>query len=181
MNSDEIKQSISMPDILAQYGIPVRRNMCKCPFHGVDKHPSMKVFKDGLNCFTCGWRGDVFDFVMAMDRCDFKTAFKALGGTYEKVKSKSDKAKRMARIESKKDERKRSEKTEDKVFNELSAAIRICEIASNIYEVYSDEWCLAVNSLQSLEYIYESKYINNEEVEDLYVYRKCREIRRRFL
>jgi hypothetical protein len=35
--------------------------------------------------------------------------------------------------------------------------------------------------LQYLQYKWESKYINEEEIEELYVHRKCRQIRQYFL
>lgn len=72
-----------MHDVAARYGIKVKRNMCSCPFHGADKHPSMKIYKDGFKCFTCNKAGDVFTFVQEIENCDFKQAFYILGGSYE--------------------------------------------------------------------------------------------------
>lgn len=181
MTSDEIKQSLSMPELMSQYGIRVRNNMCKCPFHGDDRHPSMKVFKDGANCFTCGWNGDVFRFYMDMEHVDFKTAFKALGGSYKRSKTLADKVNHSARLEASKGNRERERTADEKLKQEISETMRICEIAKDSYEPLSDGWCFAVNSLQYLQYKWESKYINNEEIEELYVHRKCRQIRQYFL
>ena len=83
MTAEEIKKTYSMTDILSRYGISVRHGMCGCPFHGIDRHPSMQVFKDGFKCHTCNEHGDIFDFVMLKERCSFKDAFISLGGTYE--------------------------------------------------------------------------------------------------
>jgi P4 family phage/plasmid primase-like protien len=45
----------------------------KCPFHG-DNDPSFTVYDSGYNCFGCGEHGDVIDFVMKIERIDFKAA-----------------------------------------------------------------------------------------------------------
>ena len=181
MTSDEIKQNLTMPELMAQNGIRIRNNMCKCPFHGDDRHPSIKVFKDGANCFTCGWNGDIFRLYMDMERCDFKTAFKALGGSYKRSKTLADKVNNSARLEANKSNRERERTADEKLKQEISEAMRICEIAKDRYEPLSDGWCYAVNSLQYLQYKWESKYINEEEIEELYVHRKCKQIRQRFL
>ena len=97
MTVDEIKFQISMDDVLQMYGLKkARGGMCSCPFHGRDKHPSMKIYKDSFNCFTCHANGDIFSFVMKMDGCDFKTAFYKLGGSYKKNKTFSDRRKLSA-------------------------------------------------------------------------------------
>jgi hypothetical protein len=84
MTVDEIKRTVTMPEVVRRYGIEIHRGgMCSCPFHGSDRHPSMQIFKDGFKCYACGESGDIFAFVQKMDNCDFKTAFLSLGGTYE--------------------------------------------------------------------------------------------------
>ena len=45
MNSEEIKQQITMYEVLGRYGLSVGRSgMICCPFHG-ERHPSMKIYK----------------------------------------------------------------------------------------------------------------------------------------
>ena len=47
-----------------EYGVQVERGgMAHCPFHGADRHPSMKIYPNGFKCFTCGEHGDVIDLV----------------------------------------------------------------------------------------------------------------------
>jgi len=83
MNTQQIKDTYSMRDVLGMYGVKVdRHGMCCCPIHR-EKHPSMKVYQDSYNCFACGANGDIFSFVQAMENCDFKTAFYRLGGKYQ--------------------------------------------------------------------------------------------------
>ena len=59
------------------YGYEVSRSgMMRCPFHGVDKHPSLKVYDGdrGWWCFVCNKGGDIFDFVMEHDGLEFPKA-----------------------------------------------------------------------------------------------------------
>lgn len=85
---DQIKSQIKMPDVLKRYGIYLNKNKCICPFHN-EKTPSFKIYKNDtmFKCFGCGVYGDVVDFVMQMDNCDFQAALQKLGGkaVYKKV------------------------------------------------------------------------------------------------
>ena len=86
MTLEEIKENVTMRDVMDKYKIKVSRsNMCCCPIHK-EKHPSMKIYKRSFYCFSCGAHGDIFSFVQEMEKCDFKTAFMFLGGTYDKDK-----------------------------------------------------------------------------------------------
>lgn len=138
MTVEEIKQTYSMRDILSRYGIQVRGNMCKCPFHGADKHPSMKVFKDGYNCFTCGANGDIFTFVQNMDNCDFKTAFYSLGGEYQKPTKASKTA--LYRLEkARKNKQKEEQKIKDKIVRNNTLIHASRELFKQS-EPLSDDW-----------------------------------------
>lgn len=127
-----------MHDVLEMYGIKVKRNMCSCPFHGKDKHPSMKVFKDGFKCFTCGNGGDVFSFVQQIEKCDFKQAFLILGGTYEH----GTKASQMALYHAQKakerriNEKAKAEQRQQAINNQIYSA----RDNMQSQEVGSDEW-----------------------------------------
>src|ERR1700731_1500407 len=50
-----------------------------CPFHQ-EKTPSFAVHpvKQIYHCFGCGAGGDVFKFIMEMDKCDFPAAVRAV-------------------------------------------------------------------------------------------------------
>lgn len=89
MTKEEIKKVLLMPDFLARNGYrPSRAGFIRCPFHKGDNTPSMKAYKDSVYCFACGWTGDVFKVYQELYHCDFKTAFLALGGEYEKKDSR---------------------------------------------------------------------------------------------
>lgn len=76
-NTERIKSIVTMPDLAERYGVTVRRGMCCCPFHG-DRHPSMKLYKDGYHCFACGAHGDAISWVMKLDSVTFVRACERL-------------------------------------------------------------------------------------------------------
>lgn len=84
MTKEEIKQNITMNEIMARYGLyPNRAGFVKCPFHAGDRDASLKVYDKDFHCFACGAHGDIFDFIMKAEPCGFKEAYEILGGTYE--------------------------------------------------------------------------------------------------
>lgn len=109
MTSQEIKQILPMKDLLSKLGIKVNRaGFMQCPFHQGDRTASLKVYKDSAHCFGCGWDGDIFRFYQDYNGCDFKTAFLALGGEYER-KSNAEKAAMQAAILDRKREQEKRE------------------------------------------------------------------------
>ena len=151
MTTDEIKQSVSMREVVERYGIHIdKKGFCCCPFHK-EKTASMKIYKSSYNCFGCGANGDVFSFLMGMEHCDFKTAYKSLGGSYKQQsdhqrnlyhyhlqKRKEDEIKRLQRIEQEK--------------KEVTEEIRMQKLFKKLSPVFSDDWCEAVNRLEYLFY-----------------------------
>lgn len=154
MNKAEIKEMYSMPDILARYGLhPNRRGFVQCPFHTGDREPSMKVYRDGYNCFACGANGDIFSFIMAIENQDFKEAFLSLGGTYEN-ETFQDKIARYHAIKEQEMKRKRVDimKVRRKLNNDL------IDIYRNGYKKaapLSETWTDCYNALQYQLYIHE--------------------------
>jgi len=175
MTVEEIKQQTSMKDVLTRYGITFRGNMCSCVFHGEDRHPSMQIFKDGFKCHTCGKYGDIFTFVQEYERCDFKTAFRILGGTYKRMKPLEHK-KAVSQFQRQKEERERKEKAEKEFRFHLARTLTGLRLVLKIYEPMSDMWAYAQHHLPWLEYVWEEKYLNEGEVDELDVFRKCRSI-----
>ncbi|HEY6346500.1 MAG TPA: CHC2 zinc finger domain-containing protein [Bryobacteraceae bacterium] len=66
-----------------------------CPFHA-ERHPSFYIHpeKKIFYCFGCGAGGDVFDFIMRLERCDFLDALRivhefsgGVAGGSERVRS----------------------------------------------------------------------------------------------
>lgn len=60
---DETKNAVPLLSAMKYYGFEVPKNgmMC-CPFHK-DDTPSMSVKNNYFNCFGCGAKGDVIEFV----------------------------------------------------------------------------------------------------------------------
>ena len=156
MNSEEIKQSYSMRQILDRYGlVPNRAGFICCPFHK-EKTPSMKIYKDSFHCFGCGESGDVFSFVEKMDNLSFKEAYLSLGGEY---KRETNKFSSMRKIQKAKIQRKRKEQKIEQIRQRrayLSLMIEFYKLIKFKSEPLSDNWCLAVNKLVVLwgEYDY---------------------------
>lgn len=177
MTVDEIKSTLTMRDVLQKYGIAVNRNgMCCCPIHG-EKHPSMKVFKDGYKCFACNSGGDIFHFVMDMEKCDFKTAYLALGGTYEEHASKRSHELVKAKFERNKAEKQRAEKAEKEFRQMVLDSIDICNGIIAYSPAFCDEWCLCQNWLPWLFHVWNEKYIEGKKVKESDVFRICQRIR----
>ena len=78
---DFIKSLVPMPDLAEKYGVKVRRGKCCCPFHG-DRHPSMKIYDNGFNCFACGAHGDIFTWVQMMDSISFLQSIEKIMSMY---------------------------------------------------------------------------------------------------
>ena len=151
MTTDESKQSVSMQEIVERYGIRIdRKGFCCCPFHK-EKTGSMKIYKSSYNCFGCGANGDIFSFVMGMEHCDFKTAYKALGGSY---KQQTDRQRNLYQYHLQK--RKEKEiKRQQKLMHEkreMIEEVKMQKLFKKLSPVFSDDWCEAVNRLEYLYY-----------------------------
>lgn len=151
MTSDELKRSISMREVVEQYGIKVNgHGFCCCPFHK-EKTASMKIYKDSYNCFGCGANGDIFSFVMGMEHCDFKTAFKSLGGTY---KEQSDYQHRMFnyRMQKRKETEQMRILREKEEKKQILEEIELQKLFVKLFPVFDDDWCTSMNRLEYLFY-----------------------------
>ncbi len=88
MDSDtlkmEIRARLPLVELLEKCGVMMKRvgsrMVACCPFHA-EKSASFGVDKarpDFAHCFGCGWSGDVFQFFMEQQGCDFKEALNSL-------------------------------------------------------------------------------------------------------
>lgn len=140
----------------------------------------MKVYKDSAYCFTCGWSGDIFAFVMKVENCDFKTAYESLGGDYPKYKNKREKSLIQANFSKAKSDREKQKNADIQVKKELSYVIKLLTAGIEEFEPMSDMWCFCHNKLPNLENTWEAKYINGEEINEIDVLRVCRQVRQEF-
>ena len=78
MEIADIKQNLSIVQVLEHYGIkPDNNNQIRCPFHDDDK-PSCKIYLDTntYHCFACGKTGDVIQFIQDKENCTKHEALK---------------------------------------------------------------------------------------------------------
>lgn len=184
MTKEEIKQNVTMPEVVRRYGIEIRRDgMCSCPFHGRDRHPSMKVFKDGCHCFTCGAHEDIFSFIQRMDDCDFKTAFISLGGTYEHHDSKRARINARSKLNASKD-KKRIEadifRVGGRIYQEMIQTLDWLRFIKRYHPAFSRSWCIAVNALPELDYWYTQIFCTKDgkdEADGIHILEKCKKVR----
>ena len=111
----------------------------------------MKIYKDSYNCFGCGANGDIFSFVMGMEHCDFKTAFKSLGGTY---KEQSDYQHRMFnyRMQKRKETEQMRILREKEEKKQILEEIELQKLFVKLFPVFDDDWCTSMNRLEYLFY-----------------------------
>jgi DNA primase len=80
--ADRVKQQADIVRVVGEY-VRLKKSgqnfLGLCPFHS-EKTPSFAVHpvKQIYHCFGCGVGGDVFSFVMAMERCEFPEAVRTV-------------------------------------------------------------------------------------------------------
>lgn len=148
MTSDELKQSISMREVVESHGIKVNSHgFCCCPFHK-EKTASMKIYKTSYNCFGCGANGDIFSFVMGMEHCDFKTAYKSLGGTYQQHENDYQRKKFAYQLAKRKETERRQKEKKQQLKAQVLEDVKMQQLFKKLSPVFSDIWCEAVNRLE---------------------------------
>lgn len=164
MTSEEIKDSVSMRDVLRRCGLPEpnRAGFIRCPFHQGDRSPSAKIYPKDYHCFGCGANGDVFTFLMEYEGIPFKEAFRELGGTYpEQEEEVPFRSRRRAYQRRKRREMaEKQAQTEQEEKEALRRETRLLRLMVRLYEPLSDEWCDCYNRLQLAEYRLE--YLNEK-------------------
>lgn len=82
-DAEEVRESVDVEEVVSRYVPKWRRHgdslTFPCPFHD-DSRPSLSfsVEKKLWVCFGCGRKGNVFQFVMRMENCDFPAALRLL-------------------------------------------------------------------------------------------------------
>lgn len=150
MDREEIKQSRSMGDVVALYGLhPNRAGFICCPFHK-EKTASLKIYKDSFYCFGCGASGDIFKFVERMEGVSFRDAFLLLGGDYPDKSKESNFARRMKQyhFEKQREMRQKEQAALDVKKQENGKKIDLYRDALKMAEPLSDAWCEAYNNYQ---------------------------------
>ena len=183
MTRDEIKNKVSMQDVVKLYGISINRSgFCKCPFH-TEKTASMKIYRDSYYCYGCSAHGDVFTFVQTIENCDFKQAYQRLGGSYDHPQNKAGQYAAQMMISASKAKQKiesLDKNDEDEIYQLLRETIKQRRETEDNSEPFSDEWCEAIDDLVYLDYLYEVVFFGKPTDRDIFdVYKQVRAIRQK--
>ena len=122
---DEIKNSITMKDIMIKYGIKHRGDMYNCPFHK-DQNASAKFYKNSFYCFSCNRTGDLIQFVQMLYNLSFQEAMQKINidfGLGINSHTKIDKNK-ILEIERKRKEEELAKKRKNKNYIRLADQYR---------------------------------------------------------
>lgn len=149
MTKDEIKAITTVPEVLREYGIAIKRGRCRAICHD-DPNYTAKISDSLYYCFVCNKSMDVFDLAMHFNNCDFKTAFELLGGTEKPSFTATVKANLARKERGQRIARERENKAElRKIQNYITAYRNI--IAKS--EPLSFIWCYCQNKLQYQIYL----------------------------
>ncbi len=73
----EVKSVLPARRVLEHYLGPARFRRFLCPFHP-DKNPSMTEKDGGIVCWACGWRGDIYKFIVEYQGVSIADALRIL-------------------------------------------------------------------------------------------------------
>jgi hypothetical protein len=104
MDAQLIKQTVTVPDVLARYGVEVKHGRCRGFCHD-GRDLNMAVSERSCHCFVCNRQFDIFSIVMHFEQCTFADALRRL----DTSNSYADtlRAKRAARAARERTERER--------------------------------------------------------------------------
>ena len=162
-----IKQSVTMPQILAQYGYDTPRgHRIPCPIHHGEKR-NFSYRNDDFKCYVCGAHGDVISFVMQLNGIPFLDAIKQidrdchLGLNIGNQISDED-AERQRRTSDERIAARRAKKAEkDRLGREYHAAldewIRLEQTIRNEaprtpFDEFTEEYCSALKRIDAASY-----------------------------
>lgn len=148
-----IRAAVRMEMVLQHYGIGQRRGFALCPFHD-DQHPSMRVYRDGFYCFSCGVGGDTINFVARMDGvCNAEAARRVavIGGLSMPDASdyrSCEVARQSARAQRLERDRKEGLSAE---YDRLCAELHVLHGISEREYPFTQAWCRAMRRLSAIE------------------------------
>lgn len=151
---EEIKCTISVPEVLSRYSIEVKRGRCTpiCHETRIRNAKNAKISDEIYYCFPCNKTMDIFDITMHFNQCDFWTAFELLGGTEKPSFTAVVKANKARREREKRIASELKKKAEIKHITMLITAYRnIIEEENRMSELYA--YCY--NKLQYQIYLLE--------------------------
>lgn len=156
VRSEHIKSLVGIRQVIEHYGIVLKNNRCRCPFHN-EKTASFFVNdkKRIFKCFGCGAGGDIFDFVMMYFGCDFSTALQKICEDFGLAGEKCTRHD-LIRL----DEDRQKKESFNAWMHKAEITLRTCykalksitdnEVITELSEV-SDSYVFAVNNIDYVE------------------------------
>lgn len=117
-----IRESVTMPEVLQAYGIREgKRGRIPCPIHGGHNESSFSYNQHQFQCFNCGAKGGVIQFVQDYLECSFEKAldefnrnFRLWNDESDIKESFADKRRRNSRRREREGQRVREERKKEK-------------------------------------------------------------------
>lgn len=155
MTKEELKEIISVPEVLGKYGVEVRNGRCKSICHDGRRYTA-KATRQLYFCFKCNRPMDIFDITMHFNHCDFRTAYLLLGGEEKPTFTTRVKA-RQARLRREKIKRQKQKKKEQlrKINLFIDVYRKIIREEERVGRAYSDLWCYCQHKLPYQIYLQE--------------------------
>jgi DNA primase (bacterial type) len=157
-----IRESVTMPEVLQAYGIREgKRGRIPCPIHGGHNESSFSYNQHQFQCFNCGAKGGVIQFVQEYLECSFEKALDEFNRLFHLWDAgdecqRPSVAERLRRetIRRKREEKRRKEAVE--IMKKETAILRMHQLIGNKIrfapESEADEWDqLYIDSLKNLE------------------------------
>ena len=166
---DEILKYVTMENILDKYGIEHRHGMFSCPFHGEDRKPSAKAYKNNFHCFACGKNRDIIGFVEELFNLSFKEAMQKInidfGLGLENNKVDYEKLKQMKNIQN---EKKKKKKELTKKYCELCDNKLKLEKVIDIFnkKINVNNWETMVSLISNYDIRLQQIELNLEEIDN---------------
>lgn len=157
-----IRETVTMPEVLQVYGIREgKRGRIACPIHGGHNDSSFSYNQHQFQCFTCGAKGGVIQFVKDYLECDYFRALDefnrhfhlwAIDDEYQRP-SVAERLRREA-VRRKREEKRRKEEAE--TARKEAMILKMHQLIGNkirfVPESESEPWHpLYIESLKKLE------------------------------
>lgn len=128
---NEVKDLLSMAEVVRFYGYePNRAGYICCPFHN-EKTASLKLYTRDFHCYGCHIGGDVIDFVGRLFNLDPMAAAKRLNEDFHLGidLDKPEDAEQLRQRQKVQEARRRFNAWRDQMLNQLDRVIRVANLA----------------------------------------------------
>lgn len=156
MTKDEIKASVTMPDILARYGVDVRHRRCKGFCH-YGRDYNMAVYDTSCYCFVCDKSFDVFGVVQFFENCDFPKAFEILGGDKTASFTAMRKARERQEIQRQEDIKNAEFSKKMELFCKMDYVIMLYNSTANPNIQLTELYIYAVKNIERIKWEIETR------------------------